>query len=1218
MGQLKNELSKRVLVLDGAMGTMIQQYKLEEEDFQGMRFKNPTKPLKGNNDILSISKPEIVKEIHAKYLEAGSDIIETNTFNANKTSMEDYSMEGLVYEMNLESAKLAREIADVYSKKNPAKPRFVAGSMGPTNKTASMSPDVNNPGFRAVSFDDLVDSYATQVKGLIDGGVDALLVETIFDTLNAKAALFAINQVQKEKGTDLPVMVSVTIVDKSGRTLSGQTLEAFLISISHFDILSIGLNCSFGADGMYPYLKAMSKIAPFYVSVYPNAGLPNQFGEYDESPETMFEKVNRYFDERIVNIIGGCCGTTDLHIAEFAKVAETLTPRKTPNTETLTRLSGLEPLIITPEINFVNIGERTNVAGSKKFARLIKEEKYDEALQIASHQVEGGAQVIDVNMDDAMLEAEKEMVTFLNLMASEPDISKLPIMIDSSKWNVIESGLKCLQGKGIVNSISLKEGEEEFKKHAEKIKEYGAAVVVMAFDETGQASTYERRIEICERAYSILVKEVNFAPEDIIFDPNVLTIGTGIEEHNNFAVDFIKTVEWIKKNLPHAKVSGGISNLSFSFRGNNIVREAMHSVFLFYAIKAGLDMGIVNPGMLQIYDDIPADLKELIEDVVLNKRPDATERLIEFSQNLTDSPEKAKKKDEWREQKVEERLKYALMKGNSEFIKDDILEALPNYNAALEVIEQPLMDGMNVVGDLFGEGKMFLPQVVKSARVMKNAVSVLLPYIEEEKVVGSKSSAGKMLIATVKGDVHDIGKNIVGVILGCNNYDVVDMGVMVPTDDIIQKIIEEKPDVVGLSGLITPSLEEMVYVAREMQKNGMKMPLLIGGATTSSVHTAVKIDPEYDGPVIHVKDASQSVQVMNNLMSPDAKGAYIEKVAKEYEKLRRIQASVKSKKQFMDIQSARENKPTIEFNERTLRKPKFVGEKIIKEYPLQVLADHIDWTYFFHVWDLKGKFPTIFDHADYGTEAKKIYDDAQKLLRKIIDEKLLNANGFFALCPANTVEDDIEIYNTESRGNVVLKMNMLRQQEINNYTEFLNLADFVAPKESDKIDYVGVFAVTAGIGVDKLVKKYEAENDDYMAIMVKAVADRLSESFAEVLHMEIRKEYWGYAPDENLSLDEIIRVKYQGIRPAFGYPSLPDISMQKDIFDQFGITEKTGISLSENHIMIPAAAVSGLIFAHPKSKYFNIGKIDTDQEADYAKRKNISIDNLKRFLVKNI
>lgn len=1217
MSQLKQEITKRVLVLDGAMGTMIQQYKLEEEDFQGDRFINPVKPLKGNNDILSITKPEVIKEIHEKYLEAGSDIIETNTFNANSISMEDYAMEELVYEMNVASAKLACEAADLYTKKNPSKPRFVAGSMGPTNKTASMSPDVNNPGYRAVSFDDLVEAYAAQTKGLIDGGVDALLVETIFDTLNAKAALFAINKVQKEKGTNLPVMVSVTIVDNSGRTLSGQTLESFLISVSHFNIFSIGLNCSFGADGMYPYLKAMSKIAPFYVSVYPNAGLPNQFGEYDESPEIMFSKVQRYFDENLVNIIGGCCGTTDLHIAEFAKVAETLAPRAIPQTEQVMRLSGLEPLIVTPEINFVNIGERTNVAGSKKFARLIKEEKYEEALTIASHQVEGGAQVIDVNMDDAMLDAEKEMVTFLNLMASEPDISKLPIMIDSSKWNVIENGLKCLQGKGIVNSISLKEGEEEFKQHAEKIKEYGAAAVVMAFDEEGQASTYERRIEICSRAYNILVNEVKFPPEDIIFDPNVLTIGTGIEEHNSFAVDFIKTIEWIKQNLPYAKVSGGISNLSFSFRGNNVVREAMHSVFLFYAIKAGLDMGIVNPGMLQIYDDIPNDLKDLVEDVVLNRRPDATERLIEFSQNLDQSDNVEKKKDAWREQVVEERLKYALMKGNSEFIEKDILEALPKYNAALEVIEQPLMDGMNVVGDLFGEGKMFLPQVVKSARVMKNAVSVLLPYIEEEKVVGSKSSAGKMLIATVKGDVHDIGKNIVGVILGCNNYEVIDMGVMVPTEDIIQKIKEEEPDVVGLSGLITPSLEEMVYVAREMQRNGMKMPLLIGGATTSSVHTAVKIDPEYDGPVIHVKDASQSVQVMNSLMSADLKEEYIQKKKEEYIKIRKIQESVKSKKQFMEISSARESKPDFDFNNKTIFKPNLIGEKVIKDYPLQVLADHIDWTYFFHVWDLKGKYPSIFEHPDHGGEAKKIFDDAKQLLQKIIDEKLFTANGFFALLPANAVTDDIEIYD-ETGKNTLLKLNLLRQQEINNYTEFLNLSDFLSPKESGQTDYVGVFAVTAGIGADELAAKYEAENDDYSSIMVKALADRMSESFAEVLHMEIRKDYWGYVPDENLTLDEIIRVKYQGIRPAFGYPSLPDISIQKEIFEHFEIPEKTGISLSENFIMIPAAAVSGLIFAHPKSKYFNIGRIDSDQEADYAQRKGISVDELKRFLTKNI
>ena len=1213
---LEEELKKRILVLDGAMGTMLQQYILSEEQFKGERFKNHNSLVRGNNDLLSLTQPDIINEIHIKYLDAGSDIIETNTFNANKISQADYGLEDYVYEMNYEAAKIAKKAANNFSTKQ--KPRFVAGSMGPTNKTASLSPDVSDPGFRAVTFDDLAQAYEEQAKGLIDGGVDILLIETIFDTLNAKAALYGINQIFKKKNIELPIMVSVTIADTSGRNLSGQTVQAFLTSLSHYNLLSIGLNCSFGADGLRTYIKELSKIASFYVSAYPNAGLPNQFGEYDENPEIMGEKIRDYLASGFVNIIGGCCGTTDEHIRMFSNFVADYKPREIPKTERKTRLAGLEELVISKESNFVNIGERTNVAGSRKFARLIREEKYEEALSIARNQVDNGAQVIDVNMDDAMLDAEKEMVVFLNLMVSEPEIARLPFMIDSSKWTVIEKGLKCLQGKGIVNSISLKEGEQIFIDHAKKIKEYGAAVVVMAFDEKGQAASFERRTEICKRAYDILVQKVNFPAEDIIFDPNVLAIGTGIEEHNSFAVDFIKTVAWIKENLPYAKVSGGISNLSFSFRGNNVVREAIHSVFLYYAINAGMDMGIVNPGMLQIYDDIEPKLKELIEDLVLNKRPDATERLIEFSQNLSSDVKKEKETESWRLKKYDERLKYALLKGITDYLEPDLDEAVKNHPFALDIIEQVLMDGMNVIGELFGQGKMFLPQIVKSARVMKKAVAYLQPYIEKDKQGTGISSNGKILLATVKGDVHDIGKNIVSVILSCNSYDIIDLGVMVQTDLIVQKAIEEKVDAIGLSGLITPSLEEMVEVAREMQKHKMKIPLLIGGATTSSVHTAVKIDSCYDGPVIYVKDASQSVKVLNNIIKKERSKDYLKSVQDEYENIRNIHSKVEQKKTFNSLNQIRKNAPKYDFGKQTIVKPQFVGSKIIENYSVEKLSKFIDWTYFFHVWDLKGKYPEILQHKKHGAEAQKIFNDAKDLLQKIIDNKLLEAKGWIGIFPANSVGDNIEVYESENSVTPILTIPLLRQQESNKNNKCLCLSDFIAPKASGKTDYIGLFAVTAGIGVQELVQKYETENNDYNSIMVKAIADRLAESFAEVLHMDLRNNFWGYSKNENLSLDDLIKVKYQGIRPAIGYPSLPDISINKDIFECFKISEKTGINITESFMMNPTASVSGLYFVHPESEYFSIGKIDKDQLEDYSTRKGSDLISVKKYLTKNI
>lgn len=1213
---IRTELKTRVLVMDGAMGSLIQEYKLTEADYHGQRLKDFPFDQKGNNDMLSLTHPEIIHEIHRRYLEAGADIILTNTFNANRISQADYHAEEFVYEMNKVSAEIAVAEAQNFTDENPAKPRFVAGSLGPTNKTLSLSPDVNDPGFRAVSFDEVKAAYREQVEGLLDGGVDLILIETVFDTLNAKAALFAVEETLEARNIRLPLMVSGTITDASGRTLSGQTLEAFLNSVSHIDLLSIGLNCSLGATELRPYVKELSQKAPFFVSAHPNAGLPNQFGQYDETPEIMAGHIKDYLDHSFVNIIGGCCGTTPGHIHAFAEIAAKAKPHHLNIIDKNTRLSGLEPVTITENTNFVNIGERCNVAGSRKFARLIAEKKYEEALAIARAQVEEGAQVIDVNFDDAMLDAEKEMVTFLNLLMAEPDIARLPVMIDSSKWNVIEAGLKCLQGKAIVNSISLKEGEEGFIQQAKKIKRYGAAVVVMAFDEKGQADSLERRKEICSRAYKILTEKVNFHPQDIIFDPNVLTIGTGMEEHNGYAVDFFDSVRWIKQNLPYAKTSGGVSNVSFSFRGNNVVREAMHSVFLFHAIKAGLDMGIVNPGMLQIYDEIPADLLEKTEDLVLNRRPDATERLLSFAENLKPGGSKEEKVDEWRQLPLEKRIEHALVKGLPEFVDEDMAEAVQKYSPALSIIEGPLMDGMNVVGELFGAGKMFLPQVIKSARVMKKAVAYLLPYIEEDKLRNNTvDNRKKVLMATVKGDVHDIGKNIVGVVLACNNYDIIDLGVMVPTEKILDTAIAEKVDVIGLSGLITPSLEMMVDIAREMEQRKMTIPVLIGGATTSKIHTAVKIEPEYSHPVIHVKDASLAVNVVANLIAKNED--YLSAVKNEYAEIRSFQGQRKAK-EYLTLEQARANKSIVDWNSTPIYKPNLIGVKQLIDFPLDELRKYIDWTFFFLTWGLKGHYPQIFTDEQQGDAARKLYTEANEFLDEIIERKMLQANAVVGIWPANADSDDIVLFEDETRQKEIGRFYHLRQQEKKKEGSYnLCLSDFVAPLASGKADYCGGFATTAGIGIEKWKDEFRKDNNDYKAIMLEALADRLSEAFAEWLHLEVRKNYWGYVPDENLSLDDLLKVNYQGIRPAIGYPACPEHSEKQNLFNLLK-AEEVGITLTEHFAMYPNASVSGEYFVHPESRYFGLEKVAKDQVADYARRKGETVEFIEKFLPTNL
>ena len=1218
---LNKLLNERILVLDGAMGTMIQRYRLSEDDFRGERFKDWPHDLKGNNDLLSITKPSVIKEIHKAYLSAGSDIIETNTFNATAISQADYKLEELSYELNYQAAINARQAVDEFLKENPgSKPRFVAGALGPTNKTLSLSPNVNDPGYRAVTFDQMMKAYYNAAKGLVDGGVDILLIETVFDTLNAKAAIYALEEYCAEVKKYIPIIVSGTIVDLSGRTLSGQTTEAFLISVSHTkNLLCVGLNCSLGAKQMRPFIQELADKAPVYVSVYPNAGLPNEMGEYDESPETMSKMIEDFASSGFANIIGGCCGTTPEHIRQIARAAAKCKPRKIPVIEKYLRLSGIEPLVIHPQTNFVNIGERTNVTGSKKFANLILSGDYEGALAVARNQVEGGAQILDINMDEGLLDSEEAMTKFLNLLSAEPDIAKLPFMIDSSKWTVIEAGLKALQGKGIVNSISLKEGEEVFKERAKKIQQYGVSVIVMAFDEKGQADTFERRTGICKRAYKILTEEIGFTPENIIFDPNVLTVATGIEEHNNYAVDFIEATRWIKQNLPHAKVSGGISNVSFSFRGNNIVREAMHSAFLFHAIKAGLDMGIVNSGQLEVYEEIPKDLLVLVEDVLLNRRKDATERLVDFAENIKKKDKTEIKVDEWRNSSVQERLNHALIKGIVDYIEQDTEEARKLYPKPIEVIEGPLMDGMSVVGDLFGSGKMFLPQVVKSARVMKKSVAYLIPFIEKEKSEANDTrEIGKVLMATVKGDVHDIGKNIVGVVLGCNNYNVIDLGVMVSAEKILQTAIDEKVDVIGLSGLITPSLDEMVNVAKEMERRGFKLPLLIGGATTSKIHTAVKIAPSYSGSVIHVLDASRSVPVVSNLLKEDksVKENFSKGIKNEYKHLRENHLKRIGEKKYLTIEKARENHLKTDWSKAKIIKPGTIGIMVLKNFPIETLRKYIDWTPFFLTWELKGKYPAIFENEKYGVEAKKLYEDANKLLDKIISEKLLKANGVFGLFPANTVGcDDIEIYTDDTREGVKRVLHTLRSQTPkSDKLPNLALADFISPKESGKDDYIGAFAVTAGIGIEKLIKKYEKEHDDYNSIMVKALADRLAEAFAEHLHEIVRKKYWAYASEEKFTNTELIKETYQGIRPAPGYPAQPDHTEKKIIFDLLDVEKNTGINLTENLAMYPAASVSGLFFSHPESKYFDVGKIGKDQVLDYHRRKGMSVEEIEKWL----
>jgi len=1208
-------IQQKILILDGAMGTMIQKHKLKEEDFRGERFKDHPRLQKGNNDLLSLTKPEIIKSIHKQYLEAGADIITTNTFNSNRISMSDYGMENLVYTLNLESARLAVEAIKEYEKSSEPESHFIAGTLGPTNRTASMSSDVNDPGARLITFDDLVEAYSEQARGLIDGGVHILLVETIFDVLNCKAALFAIDSVFEEKGIRLPVMVSGTITDASGRTLTGQTLEAFIVSVSHFPLFSIGLNCALGAEQLRPYIEELSSKASFHISAHPNAGLPNQFGEYDQSAELMASIAEDFMREGWVNIIGGCCGTTPLHIQMISEVSKKYKPHIIPSVTRNTRLCGLEVLTITPETNFVNIGERTNVSGSKKFARLIKEEKYGEALEIARNQVDGGAQVIDICMDEAMLDSEKAMVKFVNLIMAEPDIAKLPLMIDSSRWEVIESALKCIQGKSVVNSISLKEGEEIFLERAHKIRKYGAAAVVMLFDENGQADTLERRIKVAERSYRLLIDKLGFPPEDIIFDPNVLAIATGIEEHNNYAVNFIQATEWIKQNLPYTRVSGGISNLSFSFRGIDRVREAIHSVFLFHAIKAGLDMGIVNPGMLQVYSEIPADLLHLSEDVVLNRRKDATERLVKFAEGMQNEGKKEEKVDEWRSLPVVERIKHSLIRGLDEFIEQDVEEARTLFKRSIELIEGPLMGGMNEVGDLFGAGKMFLPQVVKSARVMKKAVSKLAPYIEKESKGEERKAAGKILLATVKGDVHDIGKNIVGVVLSCNSYQIIDLGVMVPAEKIIDTAVKENVDFIGLSGLITPSLEEMMHVASEMQRRKIKIPLLIGGATTSEIHAAVKIAPAYSNAVIHVKDASKAAGVLSALRQED-NTKYVSAISEKYRKMREEHSSRHVEKALLPINEARKNKLVSDWKSLRLVDPAKPGLHEIQDIDINELSGYIDWTFFFFAWKVSGKYPSIFNDPVKGTEAKKLFEDGQFYLREIIARKLITAKAIFGLFPALSEGDDVLVYSDRSKKEIKAIFRFLRNQEVKEKgVPNLSLSDFIAPVNSGRADNIGAFVVTADLDNEKL-KRYK--EDDYATIMIRILSDRLAEAAAEWLHENIRRDYWGYSADEKLTLEEMLSIKYKGIRPAPGYPACPDHTEKRTLFDLLEAEKHIGVELTENFAMNPPASVSGYIFSHPASSYFNIGRIGFDQLKDYAIRKNMKIEEASKWLAPNL
>ena len=1200
--ELRDLLTRRILVLDGAMGTLIQQFGLDEAAYRGERFATHSHDLKGAADVLCLTRPEVIEEAHSRYLEAGADIIETNTFNSQAISFADYALEPYVYEINKSAAEVARRAADKWS--TPERPRFVAGSMGPTNRTASLSPDVNNPGFRGVSFDELVDAYYEQVRGLVDGGVDILMPETVFDTLNVKAALFAIEKFFADTGITLPVIASITITDASGRTLSGQTVEACWNSISHAPLLAVGINCALGAEEMRAHVEELSQLAPIFISCYPNAGLPNALGGYDETPNMMADVLRDFAAQGWLNIVGGCCGTGPDHIRIIADTVATLPPRVPATRPQYLRLSGLEPLTLRPDSNFIMVGERTNVTGSPKFAQLIKANDLDGALAVAKQQIEGGANILDVNMDEGLLDSEKIMTEFLNLLASEPDISRVPIMVDSSKWTVLEAGLKCLQGKSVVNSISLKEGPEVFRHHAMLCKRYGAAVIVMAFDEQGQADTVERKVEICSRAYDILVNEAGFDPTDIIFDVNVLTVATGIEEHNAYGVNFIEAVRRLREKFPLVNFSGGISNVSFSFRGNNVVREAMHAAFLYHAIAAGLTLGIVNAGQLGIYEEIPKDLLELVEDVLLNRRPDATERLVTFAETVKGKGKTTEKQDEaWRSGSVEERLSHALVKGIVEFIDADVEEARQKYPTGLSIIEGPLMEGMNIVGNLFGAGKMFLPQVVKSARVMKKAVAYLLPFMEAEKLAsGDQSARGKILMATVKGDVHDIGKNIVGVVLGCNNYEVIDMGVMVSADKILDAAEEQKVDIIGLSGLITPSLDEMVHVAREMERRHFKVPLLIGGATTSKLHTAVKIAPKYSQPTVHVLDASRCVGVVSALLS-EKRDEFTTQVSAEYERLRVANEARAHDRNILTIEEARKRRLSLPFEHPD--KPSFTGVRVYDDVPLEKIEPFIDWTPFFQTWELRGQYPKILDEP----RAKELYDDARKLLREIIDGRLLKARGVYAFWPANRVDDDIEVYRDDTRREVLARFHTLRQQQETASKQNLALADFVAPKGTP--DYIGGFAVTAGIGVEELVAHFQKDHDDYNSIMTKALADRLAEALAELLHKEARANW--YAADESLATEELIAEKYRGIRPAPGYPACPDHTEKRTLFTLLN-ADALGIHLTESCAMTPAASVSGLYFAHPDARYFAVGKIGKDQVVDYQRRKDMPLNEVERWL----
>ncbi|MDO3386354.1 methionine synthase [Gilvimarinus sp. SDUM040013] len=1217
IAQLKQIIHERILVLDGGMGTQIQSLKLSEADYRGKRFADYPSDVKGNNDLLNLTQPEMMKQIHREYLEAGADIIETNTFNSTQVSMADYGMEDLAYELNLVGARIAREVADELTEAEPHKPRYVTGVLGPTSRTCSISPDVNDPGARNVTFDQLVENYIEATKALIEGGSDLILIETIFDTLNAKAAIFAVQEVFAELGFELPIMISGTITDASGRTLSGQTTEAFYNSLAHAKPISIGLNCALGAQELRQYVAELSRIANCYVSAHPNAGLPNEFGEYDQEPDEMAVIVEEFASAGFLNIIGGCCGTRPDHIQAIAEAVAKHPPRQIPDIEPACRLSGLEPFNITQDSLFVNVGERCNVTGSARFKRLIVEEDYDTALEVALEQVEGGAQVIDINMDEGMLDAEAAMVRFLNLIAGEPDISRVPIMVDSSKWEVIEAGLKCIQGKGIVNSISMKEGEQEFLDKARLCMRYGAAVVVMAFDEDGQADTAARKKEICERSYRLLVDKIGFPPQDIIFDPNIFAVATGIEEHNNYAVDFIEATKWIRENLPHAGVSGGVSNVSFSFRGNNPVREAIHSVFLYHAIKVGMNMGIVNASQLAVYDDLPDELRNKVEDVILNRTDEGTEALLDIAEKYREGGSGVAKKEdlEWRSWDVKKRMEHSLVKGISTYIIEDTEEARQQAERPLDVIEGPLMDGMNVVGDLFGAGKMFLPQVVKSARVMKQSVAYLQPYIEAEKVEGARPN-GKILMATVKGDVHDIGKNIVGVVLQCNNFEVVDMGVMVPGEKIIQTAIEENCDIIGLSGLITPSLDEMVSVGREMQRQGVDKPLLIGGATTSKAHTAVKIDPAFDlNQVVYVADASRAVGVCSTLLSDTARDPFVAKLKDEYEAVRVRNANRKPRGTLRTYPGAIEHGFKADWDNYTPPKPAFTGLKVFDDYPLTDLLDTIDWTPFFISWDLAGKYPKILTDEVVGEAATNLFADAQAMLTKLIDEKLLKARAVIGFWPANTVDhDDIAVH--DDAGNELARLHHIRQQQQKpgNKKPNFSLADFIAPKESGKQDYIGGFAVTAGIGAEELAQQYKDAGDDYNSIMVKALADRLAEALAEHMHKRVRTEFWGYVQDEQLDNDDLIRERYQGIRPAPGYPACPDHTEKGTLFKLLDAEKNTGLELTEHYAMFPTAAVSGWYFSHPESEYFAIGKIEKDQVESLAERKGMSIVDMERWL----